>query len=144
MKNSEQTKQRFYDATDKLIGAFIMGTIFHDGCRVCAVGTLCDGSSLWTRYHDYSLDDKIAKDIAEQKIRQTGYSPIEIYLIEQCFEERNMTLLEAMNRDTELNLDDRNDPDGFKGLCNVFDYLHSIESWTEEESQINLVEMCGS
>lgn len=139
--------QRFYSAVDKLMNAFIMGALKHDYSCSCAAGSLCNGNQNWADYHLSMLYcntsvTNIAR--ATALIHNTGYNPREIYRIEAEFEGRDISLIEngtAAQKD-KSSINDYNDKDGFKGLCKVFDYLTSIEDWSEEESKINLVEMC--
>lgn len=131
--------QRFYNATDKLVNAFIMGTIKHMEPCACAVGTLCGGSD-WTDYHmsNYGIFDK---DAAIKQIQTTGYLPREIYKVEAAFEGRDTSMLNLSNGNGCNTLGKCNDPDGFKGLCNVFDYLVTLEDWKEEEKGANIFEL---
>lgn len=122
-------KQRFYSATDKLVNAFIMGKVNHADICSCAVGTLCNGmGTWWSENIDF---------IANQNL---GYGITEIFEVERNFEGRELSVF-GQRYIPKATINRYSDPDGFIGLCNVFDYLVSIEDWSEEESQINLVAM---
>lgn len=130
---------RFYNATEKLVSAFIMGTIKHGKECSCAIGSLC-GTDSWTDFH---MDRNFFK--TKLLFKSVGYSSKEIYFIEQSFEERDNSILQWKLNTTisiDMRLNNDNDPDGFKGLCNVFDYMVSIEDWSSDEKQVNLIEMC--
>lgn len=132
---------RFTNAVDKLMSAFIMGTLKHGGACSCAVGNLCDGDRIWRDFYNH--------ESGKRKIAKTGYSLMEIYEIEKSFEVRSCNLLDA-DKDIFIKktfimpfLNSLNDFDGFKGLCNVFDYMTSIEDWSEQEGRVNLIELCN-
>ena len=127
--------KRFYSAVDKLMNAFLIGKVTHGDMCSCAVGTLCGGDDSW--HHLRFCGSKIGID----KTDKTGYSPVEIFEIEKYFECRDISAYQNGGWGEAL-LNNENDVDGFKGLCNVFDYLTSIEDWSDEEQQVNLVEMC--
>lgn len=146
--------ERYQKATDKLVNAFILEKIHHGNSCSCAVGNLCEGSYQWVHYagafltiYNNSLLDS-SHFIEESKKRAakcfiekaTGYSPVEIFRVEALFEGRRTSILEKERSFASLNYN--NDPDGFKGLCKVFDYLHTLEDWTEEEEKVNLIELC--
>lgn len=134
--------QRFYSATDKLVNAFIMGKISHGRACECAVGNLCNGNSRWLYYTEKKSD--FFKD-AKKAIDKTGYSPVEIHNIEKEFEARFYSFIEEPDEDKNNGLyNSNNDPDGFKGLCNVFDYMVTIEDWSEEEKGANIFQLLES
>jgi len=112
---------RFYNATEKLINAFLMGTITHGAPCSCAVGTMCGNSYEW-------MDARFVQDNyikAMGIISKIKYSAVEIFEIEKNFEWRDKSALNSGWGSHALN--NHNDPDGFIGLCRVFDYLASIE-----------------
>lgn len=131
----EQQHKRFYDACGKLVNSFIMDKISHGNSCECAVGTLCNANPAW-KYLSYK-----GSIIGINQIEPTGYSAIEIFEIEKHFEERITSAYHQGHWGQAL-LDKNNDADCFKGLCNVFDYLVSIEDFSDEESKVNLIEMC--
>lgn len=127
-------QQRFYNAADKLMNAFLMDKLKHSDACACAVGTLCGGDEKWATFESITGWD--------HRIRYAdGYSRKETFIIEKIFEGRSETLItEWMSNPASLNMD--NDTDGFIGLSRVFDYLVSIEDWSEEENKVNLIQMC--
>lgn len=114
-----------------------MGKISHYNCARCAVGTLV-GTDDWISVHG-GMGELSKGEAVKLILTKTKYSIIEIYNVEKEFEGRERSLLMGNGGKS---MDITTDRDGFKGLCNVFDYLVSIEDWKEEESKINLVEMC--
>lgn len=149
-------KERFYEATDKLINAFIKGKIKHTSCCSCAVGTLCDNKGDWSFTETMCTENGVYnKEVKLKSIifikTNTKYSVKEIFEIERNFEGRAKPLIGRIGRELEIKescnpylrtLNKETDPDGFKGLCNVFDYLISLEDWSEDENKVNLIEMC--
>lgn len=134
--------QRFYNATDKLVNAFIMGTIIHGSGCSCAVGTLCNGESLWFSY--WRTSTPLLREKSTEIIATTNYTPIEIFEIERLFEGREKSLIDGEGKHSGCNYGYSNDRDGFKGLCNVFDYMVSIEDWNEEEKGANIFHLLES
>lgn len=136
--------QRFYNATDKLVNAFIMGAIRHGSCASCAVGNLCNGNGDWILYTEKMNYGRYFES-ATKAINETGYSPIEIHKVEQAFEDREYSFIDEPDEDkNECRYNRINDADAFKGLCNVFDYMVSIEDWSEEEKGANIFELLES
>lgn len=130
-------QKRFHSAVEKLMNAFIMGKIKHGSCCNCAVGNLCDNDNGWigtiTSNSSFGGSGVLT-------INRTGYSIREIAFIEMNFEGRPGTM-DAFPLDRDNKLDAINDPDGFKGLCAVFDYLVSIEDFQEEEKGTDIFEL---
>jgi hypothetical protein len=80
---------------------------------------------------------KHLKNEVEKQLLLLPYTTKEVILIEESFEGRKYkygTTPECLNV--------INDPDGFKGLTNTIETLYQLEDWKEEESKVNLVEMC--
>lgn len=138
-------QKRFFKATDKLINAFITGNLEHGLSCSCAVGSLCDNRKEWY-YYKYAIDHRISTKNIAHTIAISGYSAEELWQIEKFFEGRssstlNYRLKNSLKEDPGR-FDYKTDPDGFKGLCEVFDYMVSIEDFSEEESKVDLIAMC--
>lgn len=125
---------RFISATEKLVNAFLMDKLEHGNYCGCAVGSLCDGDGSWN-YLRYA-----GSTTGLPAIAKSGYSPMEIFEIEKNFEGRKRSAYDTHHWEgSSLNsIDDR---DGFKGLCNVFDYLISLEDYEGCGEQIKLTEL---
>jgi hypothetical protein len=123
-------------AISKLFSAFIKGELRHTGACSCAVGNLCGQTPCWNRFG--TPNSPVEEARARRIIEPTRYDVIEIYEIEKSFEDRANSLLEFFN-DALLNT--YNDPDGFKGLSNVFDTLYELDKEYFEREQPNIVEM---
>lgn len=134
-------QKRFYNATDKLISAFLTGKIIHSDCKQCAVGNLMHNSTGWVALvpvikHLYSENEH---QLAMMNISDfTNYTVAEIFEVEKCFEGRECSVLECNNEST---LNAENDVDGFYGLCSVFDYLAELEDWSEEQKGSDIFEL---
>lgn len=140
-------QQRFYNATERLLNSFIMGTLKHGGVQIgdsslggdveaCAV-CIITGSWLWT--HFFCMDTE-RKNIALMVIEKSGYSVEEIFEIERVFEMRKVSGLVDPEQPCSI-MKDGEDDDSFKGLCNVFDYLTEIEDCKEEENGADIFEL---
>ena len=160
LKNIHNMKhERFYEATDRLVRAFITDDLVHGECARCAVGNMFAQWAGWARpvlqslpipvyYANPQVPDQTDAII---NLMSGGYSAKELKRIEELFEfrdERQPKLNEygdtplgnyMANKYMDKRLEE--DEDGFKGLCRVFDELVRLEDWRGEEQEINLVKM---
>jgi len=129
-----ENKEQFDNSIKVLVKAYLNETLKHANCRACAVGNLvCDGMgynmlnidemvwelpsrkrrtyALWpnARFRSCSNVDGI------KEVKSTGYTWKEFFNIESAFESVS------------------NDPDGYKGLCAVFDVLINIHKGSDKE-----------
>lgn len=132
-------QERFYKATDKLMNAFLMGALKHGRSCECAVGQLVNGYSDWAHFHS-SIESRRIEAI--ECLLMSPYPISQTFEIEKQFEGKKTSHFHDAYSGMSISLNRNNDWDGFIGLSRVFDYLVSIEDWKEEESKVNLIEMC--
>ncbi len=119
--------QRFENAVSKLYRAFHEGTLDAFDCSACAVGNICDNSSRWTIHTLMIPQRKTKEDIkikllekkGEYKVLRTGYSNVELSIIEGVFLDVFLD---------ELNFQLGSKQKQFLGLCAVIEYLCELDN----------------
>lgn len=124
MGTINKTSERFNNAVTKLYNAFHNRTLSYGSCYKCAVGSMCDGNSDWSRVFcgitdDTTIENQIHlsnyKGYVKDVIDRTGYSVIELANIEFKFMEGSYNAYTG--KCTE----------NFNGLCKVVEYLCELE-----------------
>ncbi len=118
-----KNKEQFDNSIKVLVKAYLEGTLEHGVPCACAVGNLIgEGKRAW---YDIVSRIKLNFDLPSathdegiSEIKSTGYKVKEIVRIEKAFE-----------RVTQ-------DPDGYKGLCAVFDVLVKIHQGSDKELEL--------
>jgi hypothetical protein len=125
--------QRFESAVNKLVNAYIKGTLEPGSCAKCAVGNICgeEYTSMWYSALLCVREDILIGDFERNIIdgvkNSTGYSIHEIDEIEKAFEKNTGV------EDTEENQ--------YKGLCAVFDKLCELEGIPDSKPYKEMLEM---
>ena len=124
-----KTTKRFENAVTKLYNAFHKGELDAMDCKHCAVGNICDNSSLWSfvittnadsdSNHINGMFTQIIRltnmfQMTSEVIEKTEYSVMELAKIERVFLEQNTI---KQNKETQ-----------FKGLEAVVKYLCELDN----------------
>jgi len=113
-----KTTKRFENALMKLYNAFHENRLNAMDCQACAVGNICNNSSIWRNYASFNTCDftiEISKRDLPPSIRSFGYSKLEIANIEKIFIE-------------SCNFESGTKEQQFKGLCEVVEYLAELDN----------------
>lgn len=128
--------KRYYKSLDILIEAFLKSKLKHNNICACAVGNMVqfhtnenisdsDDDEWYSLLRNFNTTNH---NIGKKQLASLPYTISEIIKIEKAFED---VLYEYCDRD------------GFHGLCNVSETLYQLEDWKEEESKVNIIEMCS-
>lgn len=114
----EKPPIRLENAITKLYTAFHEGKLNSFECNACAVGTICDGSSLWAnaRMNGVNSSWNYKEPTAFKIAKKAGYSLLEIEKIEQIFIKKV-----PFNKRTDKEIQ-------LKGLCAVVEYLCELDN----------------
>jgi len=126
-----KTTERFENAVMKLYKAFHNNELNALDCKAFAVGNICNNKDEWGKsftlvskaeYIDYSNDS------ANKLIKESGYSHIELAIVEQLFVNgynfsKNIQVFNMPN-----SLDQNSKENQFKGLCAVVEYLAKLDN----------------
>jgi hypothetical protein len=133
--------KRYYQSLDILIGAFFRGTLEHASACGCAVGNMVQYHTgkdfdISANHNWYGvISGRYPNPDGAMQLAHLPYKVFEVSKIERSFE--------RITRDGTSFLECKSkDKDGFIGLCDVAETLYQLEDWKEEESKVNIIQMC--
>ncbi len=119
MENTKKEPTRLEAAVVKLYKAFHSGKLDAANCSMCAVGNICDNSSIWGSFFSHRVDmwgDHLLgirpfETYGKFIFKENGYTGVELHNVERIFLEQFIG----------HKIDDKEAQ--FNGLCAVVEYL---------------------
>lgn len=142
---------RYTNAIDNLVSAFIKGKLTHGNECSCAVGNMCNGNREWyNRVIPMYILNEEPEEIKEKRegFTAAGYNAYEIVAIENAFEGRHFSEILYDEYKTPYRYtyftsaeDDSHasDADGFKGLQHAAEVLYQLDA--DKQETVNLYEL---
>lgn len=131
--------ERFKRAYDKLVKAYLSGTLKAGDCHACAVGNICGGDSwvvsvMETRGNDRGCYEELYPDISPQSLLvfSGGYSATDLSKIESAFEKNTL----YKKCDYHKFLQSEIAQDQFNGLSAVIDVMMKLDGMDQDKVEL--------